>query len=127
MTKALAPHPGISIATLSIYVCFFILTLIPASTVFAQNIEGKLFTTAYEREYLDYLRRESQAQRANSGFDIENIPPPIIVEATDEIVQEAQVFYTLGGIVERSENTYSLWLNEQLLTEEQLPENFTVI
>ncbi len=97
-----------------------------AGTARAQ-LEGGLFTQPDEREYLDYLRQQFLLENAESGFDIEEVEIPEI--PTDEVVAEetGPVQISFGGIMTRRDGGRSVWLNDSLLTEQQLPAGITIV
>lgn len=83
-------------------------------------LEGPLFTSPEQREYLDYLREDFLAKNQKAGFDItESEIPEIPVDGPAGPIGPAE--YTLGGIMKRADGRMTIWLNNQSLTEDQLP------
>lgn len=93
-----------------------------ASAPVAAQLTGTLFTSAEQREYLDYLRQEFLASSSERGFDIDEAEIPEIPEAVAEAAEAAgPEAYTLGGIVSLRDGTQRIWLNGKALGEAELP------
>lgn len=87
------------------------------------QLEGTLFTSPDQRAYMDFLRQEFLASSQDAGFNIE-VPeiPEVPVEGTEETGPAEPVEFTFGGIMTSRDGTRSVWLNNQLLQESDLPD-----
>lgn len=98
------------------------LALSPAFSAQEQALlQGTLFTTPEQREYLDYLLQQFLAKNQQTSFDVEasDIPDIPVDGATSPT---GPTEYTLGGIMRRSDGRMTIWLNNQSFTEEELPD-----
>lgn len=86
---------------------------------------GTLFTTAEEREYLDYLREDFLARTAEAGFDIDDDAVPEIPE--DEETVEEVIEFHLDGIMTQSDGGRTVWLNGAPIFERDLPSNASIV
>ena len=106
-----------------------LLLLVSAGSLHAQTqprVEGTLFTSAEERRYLDYLREDFLLRNQQNGFNIEDTQIPEI--PTDGIAgPTGPNEYTLDGILRRGDGRISVWLNNQLVTEDGLPANARLV
>lgn len=115
---------------LSVRSLLFIL-LLPALPLHAQTqsqprVEGTLFTSAEQRTYLDYLRQDFLLRNQQEGFNIDDTQIPEI--PTDGPAgPAAPTEYTLDGILRRGDGRISIWLNNQLVSEDALPANARLI
>jgi len=93
----------------------------PAAPLYAQ-IEGTLFTSPEQRAYMDFLRAEFLANSQENGFNI-LVPeiPDIVAEATAQEGPPAPQEFSFGGIMTSRDGSRSVWLNQQLLQESDLP------
>ena len=90
----------------------------------AQSLQ-RLFTTPEQRAVLD---------RRRAGIDepdlIEGITE-LIAEVIDilplEALEPVDVIYALQGIVRRGDNHYTVWLNNEALEQQDLPENMELL
>ena len=105
------------------------LLLLPALSLQAQTqprVEGTLFTSAEQRRYLDYLREDFLLRNAQDGFDIEDSQiPDIPGDGTTGPAGPTE--YTLDGVLRRGDGRISVWLNNQLVSEDALPANARLI
>ena len=97
---------------------------LPAGVVHAQ-LTGALFTEPEEREYLDYLREEFLRNSAEAGFNIEETAIPDIPDG--QAAPSGPVEFTFGGIVTRRDGSHSIWLNQRLLEESELPDGMSLV
>lgn len=104
-----------------------------ATAVLAAPAQGQsfdtLFTSAEEREYLDYLREENLRLSQQNTFNIqEDIIPDIPV--VEEVVAAAPpeiIEYRFGGIMERLNGNRMVWLNGRQVAERNLPANISLV
>lgn len=94
------------------------------SLSYGQEI-GTLFTTAEEREYLDYLREEFLASKADAGFNIDEDVIPEIPEDEDEPQENVEFYF--GGIMTRAAGGKAVWLNGNSILENDLPANVRIV
>ena len=86
-----------------------------------ETLQGTLFTNQEQRDYLDYLRRDFLAKSQEAGFNIEASDiPDIPVDGATSPAGPSE--YTLGGIMRRGDGRLTIWLNNQSLTEAELPQ-----
>ena len=97
---------------------------------YAQEL-GKLFTSAEQRQYLDYLREDYIASSTETGFNIDEpqIPEIPLVEEIEQEVDEGpeNSVYQFGGIMHRSDNSKIIWLNRQQFSENNMPDGFRLV
>jgi len=93
------------------------------------QVQGTLFTSPEQRAYMDFLRQEFLSRSTNAGFDIEvpEIPEFAATDATGTEVPEGPTEFTLGGILTGRDGTRSVWLNNNLLHESELPDWVRII
>jgi len=96
-----------------------------AKTSFAQEI-GTLFTTPEERAYLDFLREEFLLNNQANDFDIDEVVPAVPVIDVEEDASSIST-YSLGGIFTRQDGSRTVWLNENNITENNLPDNMILV
>lgn len=109
---------------LSVRCLMFILlssTLMVSDFAQAQHADqvGRLFSSPRERAELDEIRRIFLQDGAPSE-DLEELlgdDVPIEPSAPDDL------YLMLGGTVRRADGSYSLWLNDEQLDQQQLPSN----
>lgn len=102
------------------------LVLVPSLLQAQELLQGTLFTNDEQRNYLDYLRQDFLAKNQQNGFDIEESQIPDI-PVDGPAGPSGPTEYTLGGIMRRSDGSLSIWLNNQLVSEQQLPANARLI
>lgn len=107
------------------------LLVLPATQTAHAQLQGSLFTTSQEREYLDVLRQNFLNERLSRGFDIEDsellipeISPP---QADQPVTSNEPVFYSLGGIMSQGDGSHAIWLNNRALNENSLPRSVTLL
>jgi len=99
-----------------------LLCVAPAAPLYAQ-LEGTLFTSPEQRAYMDFLRQEFLANSRDTGFNIV-VPeiPEVTVEGAETEGPAEPVEFTFGGIMTSRDGSRSVWLNNQLLQESELPD-----
>jgi hypothetical protein len=91
-----------------------------------QPLNGALFTNPEQRAYLDYLREDFLAKNLQEGFNIEESQVPEIPVASP-VGPIGPAEYTLDGIMQRSDGSLRVWINNQTVTEQQLPPNSRLV
>ncbi|MEX1058408.1 MAG: hypothetical protein WED11_11795, partial [Natronospirillum sp.] len=113
---------------LALCVLAFSLSLTARAQTSGTDTIGTLFTTPYEREYMDRLRNEYLLEQARDSFDIEEQAPPPMIEESEEVVEESPTLrFHLGGIMQRNDGTRILWLNGTQVTESDLPRDVSLV
>ena len=85
----------------------------------------KVFTTAYQREYMDTLRREYLRRQQRGGFDIDQDIPSMVEESGEEEASTPILFH-LGGIMTRNDGSRVVWLNGIRTEEADLPDTMSL-
>ena len=89
---------------------------------------GKLFTTADEREYLDYLRQDFVTKSQLSTFNIQEAVIPDIPDTEPQQAAAPQVVeYRFGGVMALSNGKRMVWLNGKQTPEGDLPRNMGLV
>lgn len=102
-----------------------LLCLILVRPIFAQEIDT-LFTTPEERAYLDFLREDFLLNSALNDFNIDEVVP--VVPVIDDVEDAPSISsYSLAGMFTRQDGSKSIWLNENNITENSLPDNMMLI
>ncbi|PCJ40898.1 MAG: hypothetical protein COA71_09870 [SAR86 cluster bacterium] len=109
----------------NIFNSILLLSMVFAKTSFAQEI-GTLFTTPEERAYLDFLREEFLLNNQANDFDIDEVVPAVPVIDVEEDASSIST-YSLGGIFTRQDGSRTVWLNENNITENNLPDNMILV
>ncbi|MEX2130473.1 MAG: hypothetical protein WD772_03225 [Pseudohongiellaceae bacterium] len=99
----------------------------------AQSL-NRLFTTPTQRAQLDRIRIQSMEPGNRPGNEAAE-PGPDVVEAELEqeleeavpILPEAELVYSLGGAVIRSDGSINVWINGRLFDLESLPQNMELL
>jgi len=90
-------------------------------------VQGKIFTSPEQRQYLDYLRQDFLAKNRQKNFNIEESQIPDIPVATANSTAATTVEYSFDAIMSRADGHLTIWLNHKPLTEQQLPANFRLV
>ena len=104
----------------SVFVTGLALYSEPAS---AQSL-GRLFSTPAERVELE--RRRLQATRAELLPDEPQIPVPVI-ELPIFVEEQADIIYALGGTVLRADGSYTVWINDLAIHQQDIPGNMQLL
>jgi hypothetical protein len=89
-------------------------------------VQGKIFTSPEQRQYLDKLRKDFLAKNQQKNFNIEESLIPEIPDNTPN-TPAAVVEYSFDAIMTRADGRLTIWLNHQSLTEQQLPKGFRLV
>ena len=106
--------------------CLLFLLAAPMSMRAQTTMEGKLFFTGEQRQYLDYLRKEFLAKNKKAGFDIEDSQVPEIPTNAPGS-PTGPVEYSLDALMARADGRVTIWLNHHSITEQQLPANMHLV
>ncbi len=110
---------------LSFCTALLALCLLSALPAYAQY--GHLFTSAAEREYLDFLRAEYLRNNQVDDFNIAETIPEIPVIEEEVTANTGPEFYRLGGIITQRDGSRTLWLNNVAVNERDLPQNMRLL
>ncbi|MEQ8956076.1 MAG: hypothetical protein RL120_18255 [Gammaproteobacteria bacterium] len=96
------------------------LCLLPVEPAQGQSLQ-RLFSTPGLRAELD--RRRARLAQGQPAVEVIQAAPVLPVVTMEEI----EVFYQLGGVVSRSDGSYTVWLNNQPYAPAGLPENMELL
>lgn len=108
--------------TLSAMLAFATVGLSKSAT--AQSLQ-RLFTTPEQRLVLD--RRRARASQPDLVDEVTELIAEVIDILPLEILKPVDVVYALQGIVRRGDNHYTVWLNNEALDQQDLPENMELL
>lgn len=112
-----------------------LVTLVNVQHSSAQSL-NRLFTTPAQRAQLDRIRLQSlqlAGMLAGEAATLTQELTDAAIEETGELIEdvsvvpEADVVYTLGGTVVRSDGSINIWINGAVYDRESLPRNMELL
>lgn len=105
----------------SIILLLFLAVSQPA-TLNAQSVQ-RLFSTPAKRAELDRLRFQLSQPGAIEEKPVRSEP----VAETPAFTEEADIVYRLGGTMQKSDGSYTVWINDTAYDQTNLPDNMELL